>query len=690
MFQVLGVRPILGRDFLPSDEEPGAEPVVILRYNVWLHQFGANPAVIGRTVGIDGAPATVIGVMPRGFSFPHPMFQDLWTPMKPPPGALERKTPWGGPYAFARLPDGISIEKARAEMELIGRRLENAYPDMNPGVVPVIRSFDEWFIGGDARTLYKLIWGAVCFVLLMVCANVANLLVERAMGRSHEISLRLALGAGRWRIIRQFLAESLTLAMLGGGLGWWIAKACVRIYVLAQVNEDVLNFAMDRDVAMWLIGISVGAGLLTGIGCAGYLTKLNIHAVIRDDAQGIAGGKRGAGLSGIFVGAEMVLAVILLASAGVIVRSFLNVYTADVGVNTANILAISNPDLQPKRYPTAATWVPYYRNLANRLGAVPGVESVGLGAIPVSDPRPGAYELADDRVVEEQLRPTVGNFPVGTGYFRTLGIRLISGRAFNDSDRASSVPVAIVSQKFAEQHWPGEVPIGKRLRLFRGDSGKEPSPWLTVVGVVSDIVQNDRTRQTLTPLIYVPYLQAPSPFMAVMVKTSVDPRSLIEPIRRQLYAIDPDVPIPVLMLPLRDLLDRSWAFERNVMALLLVFAAVALLLAAVGLYAAVSHSVRRRAQEFGIRVAIGATGRDVVRLVFRQGISPVGTGLAVGLTAAFAVNRVLKSQLVGVSPADPAALLAASVVLVLAAALGCWIPARRATQVDPAIALRRE
>ncbi len=538
--------------------------------------------------------------------------------------------------------------------------------------------------------LYKVMWGAVCFVLLIVCANVANLLVERAMGRSHEISLRLALGAGRRRIIRQFLAESLTLATLGGAIGWWIAKVCVRIYVLAQVNEDVLNFAMDRRVAMWLIAISVGAGLLTGISSASYLTKLNIHAAIRDDAQGIAGGRRGARLSRIFVAAEMVLAVVLLASAGVIARSFLNVYTADVGVNTANILALSNPDLQPKRYPTATTWVPYYGDLVARLGALPGVESVGLGEIPVSDPSPGAYELADAQVIEEEARPTVASFPVDTGYFRTLGIRVLSGREFNDSDRGSSAPVAIVSRKFAEQNWPGEVPVGKHLRLFRGSSWKEPTPWLTVVGVVSDIVQNDRTRRIFTPLVYIPYLQEPSPFMAVMVRTSVAPRSLIEPIRRQLYAIDPNVPMPVLMLPLQELLDRNWAFERNIAALLGVFAVVALLLAAVGLYAAVSHSVRRRVQEFGIRVAIGATGREIIRLVFRQGIPPVVTGLVLGLSGAFAINRVLKAQLVGVSPADPAALLATSVVLVMAAALGCWIPARRATRVDPAIALRRE
>jgi putative ABC transport system permease protein len=688
IFALLGVKPLLGRDFLPSDEKPGAPPVVILRYAIWSRRFEANPAIIGQMVRIDGRPAAVIGVMPKGFSFPFPMRQDLWTPLTPTPAALRRETGYA-PYAFARLANGVTIESARAEMETIGRRLAGAFPATNRDVVPVVSGFEDWFIGRDARTLYRGMWGAVAFLLLIAGVNVANLLVQQAIGRSREIAIRLALGAGRWRIVRQFLAESLLLSILAGVIGWWIAKAGVHIYALAQVHEDVLNFTMDRLVFAWLAAITLGTGILAGLAAAAHLTARNIHSVSKDNERGIAGGKHATRLSGVFVTGEMALAVILLASAGVIFRSFLNVYTADLGVNTANILAISAPDLPPERYPVPASWIRFYRDLETRLAALPGVASAGLGLAPTDNTPRVAYELAGSLAVDEQSRPAVAEVAASPGYFQTLGTRIVSGRNFDNSDRASGIPVAIVNQRFASRTWPGEAPLGKRLRLFPGNSGKRPAPGLTVVGVVANVVENDRTRQSFDPVVYVPFEQAPAPFMPLLVRTNVAPASLVPVIRRQIYAMDPELPIPVL-LPLSERLDRAWSFERNITALFLFFAAVALLLASVGLYATVSHSVGRRVREIGVRVAVGATSRDVLRLVFRQGIPPVGTGLALGLAISLALNRILKSQLVGVSPADPVALSAASAVLVLAAAPGCWLPARRAARVDPAAALRHE
>ncbi len=664
-FQLLGVKPFLGRDFLPSDEQPGAPSVIILNYAVWVSQFGANPAIVGKTAKLDGLPATVIGVMPKGFSFAYPMTQDLWMPLVPPAGARARATTFGGPFAFARLRDGVTLEQARAEMETIGRRLAKAYPRTNQGVVPVVNSFEEWFIGSDARTLYKGMWVAVGFVLLIVCANVANLLVEQAVSRAHEISIRLALGAGRWCIVRQFVAESLLLSIAGGLIGWGIAVACVRIYELAQVHPDVLSYTIDGRVLLYLIAVSVGTGLIGGLATAAHLTR----------------SKPAKRLSRVFVAAEMVLAVVLLASAGVIGRSFLNVYTADVGVKTANILATATPDLPPERYPDAKTWSPFYRDLLARLQALPGVRSAALGAIPGLTISPVAYELEGAPDVEGKLRPTVAGSAAGPAYFRTLGAGIIAGREFDDSDRASSLPVAIVNRRFAEQNWPGEVPLGKRLRLLPGTA------WLTIVGVVSNITANDPALQTFPPVVYVPYQQKPGPFMPVLIQTSVAPGSLVNAVKRQIYAMDPDLPIPRIM-PLPEWLGLSYGFQRNVTALFVVFAIIALVLASVGLYATVSYSVSRRVREIGIRMAIGATDGDILALVFRQGILPVSAGLTIGLAVSFAVNRVLKSQLVGVSPADPIALLAASAVLILCAALGCWIPARRAARVDPAVAVK--
>ena len=684
-FQMVGVKPVLGRDFSPADERPGAAPVVMLRYEVWATRFAANPAIVGHAVRIDGLPATVIGVMPEGFSFPTN--QDLWTPLVPTAAALRRETYYAR-YAYARLADGMTIESARAEMDTIGQRLARAWPRTNRGVAPVVKGFAEWYVGANVRTLYETMWGAVGFVLLIVCANVANLLIAQAIGRSREISVRMALGAERWRIIQQFLVESLMLSLLGGVIGWWIAKAAVRLYASAHLKNDVvLRFTMDAQVLAYLIAITVATGLLAGLATAIQLTKLNVSGTSRDESRGVAGGRRGTRLAHLFVGAQMALAVVLLAGAGIMLRSFLNVYTADVGVDTSHVLMMA-VGMAPERYPSPESWAPFYQELETRLQALPGVASVGIAnAAPTDDIRRVTYELADAPAVDEHA--TVAWSVVSTGYFQTLGAKVISGRALDASDRASGAPVAIVNQQFAKRNWPGEAAVGKRVRLSVGNSGGAITPWLTVVGVVSNIAQNDRTRQAFDPVVYVPYDQHPSGGMFVFVRTSVAPGSLASAVRREIYAIDPVLSVSNLM-PLGERLDRAYALERSVTVLFLVFAVFALLLASVGLYAAVSRSVNRRIQEIGIRIAIGANGRDILGLVFKQGGVPVGTGLAIGIAVSFAVNRVVKSQLVGVSPADPVALVSACVVLVVCAALGCWIPARRAMRVDPIVALKHE
>jgi putative ABC transport system permease protein len=318
-----------------------------------------------------------------------------------------------------------------------------------------------------------------------------------------------------------------------------------------------------------------------------------------------------------------------------------------------------------------------------RIGSIPGVESVGFGAEPTASVVQRPFELADASNLDANLRPTVGYIGVSSGYFRALGATLISGRNFDESDEALSRPVAIVNQQFANSNWPGENPLGKRLRIFPVILGSPPARWLTVVGVVSNIIQNDRTRQAFDPLVYVPAEGA-----IAFVRTTIASPGLAGAIRRQIYSADPNLPAP--MWPLAEMLNRSYGFERNVTGLLLVFAAIALLVASMGLYAAISHAIRRRFQEIGIRMALGATGHDILTLVFRQSALPVGIGLAFGLVISFGLNRVLKAQLVGVSPVDPPALLAASAVLVLSAAVGCWMPARRATHLDPLIALKHE
>ncbi len=690
VFQLLGVKPILGRDFTPSDAKPGAEPTVILRHNLWEQRFGKDPAIIGQTVRLNGVPTTVIGVMPPGFSFPED--QNLWVPLIPPPDALTRGN-FGAQYVFGRMAAGAAIQGVRAEMATIGRRLASAYPRTNRNVVPVVENFHEFFIGENAMTVWMALWGAVGFVLLIVCANLANLLLARAAGRSHEISVRMALGAGRWRIVRQFLIESLALSGLGGMAGWWIAKWSVRIYALAADGKfaaiastgNVLDYSMDSRMVAYLIAISIGTGILFGLAPALRLSKMDINATLKDGGRGATRGIGGRHLSGLLVIGQMALAVTLLAGAGVMLRSFLSVFTADMGVDTRNVLRM---DLYapPERFANPEERISFYRDIGARLQALPGVESVGFGGVPTySVPRIG-YELADAPVAEEHSRPTVAEIVVSTGYFRTLGARIVSGRGFNDFDGASSPAVAIVNQQFANRNWPGEVPLGKRLRLFA--PWEKSAPWVTVVGVVSNIVQNDPTRQTFEPLVYLPDGQHGGADQA-FIRTRVAPGRLADAVRRQVYAMAPDLPAP--LWPLRELLDRGMPSEqRNISALFLIFAAIALLLASIGLYTVIAYSVSQRTQEIGVRMAIGGTPRDILKLVFRQGMLPLAIGLVIGLTASFAVNRLLKSMLVQVSPADPVTLVVASAVLILAGTLGCLIPARRAMRVDPVVALRNE
>jgi putative ABC transport system permease protein len=692
-FRLIGREPILGRDFTKSDEIPGGAHVVILNYSFWASRYGKDPAVVGRTVRINSAPTTVIGVMPAGFIFPQN--QDLWVPLVPTPNVLRRanRDTW---FVFGRMADGVTIESARAEVEAIGKRLEQAYPLTNKGFPPVVRNFAGFYIGPNASLIYGSLWGGVGFVLLIVCANLANLMLARALVRSRETSARMALGAGRWRVVRQLLIESIMLSALGGFIGWWIAKGGVRCWELVSMPpghswfDHVLDYSLDFRVFAYLIAISAATGILFGLAPALRLSKLDVNGTLKDGGRGITGGARGNRLSGLLVVAETALAVILLAGAGVMIRSYVNTYSADLGVQSEKILD-GIPNLLAFRYPDALARFSFYDRLKTRLEAVPGVESVALASsIPLYGASRLSYELEGASPADEQSRPTLSAVTVGPGYFRTVGAAVLSGRDFNETDGFSAAfsgpQVAIVNQRFARRFWPGENVLGKRFRLFIGNS---PEKWLTVVGVVSNILQSDMARPELNSLVYLPWRQIGAGDMNVLVRTSVPPGSLRTIFRNEVHALDSDMPIFGPFTLIERLQTRYWDKARYT-GLFLIFAAIALLLASVGLYAVIAHSVSRRTQEMGIRMALGAAARDMLGLIFREGMLPVGIGLAIGLAASVAVNRVMKSELVRVSPGDPLTLIATSAVLIFSAALGCWIPARRAMRVDPAVALRHD
>ena len=684
VFKLVGQRPLMGRDFTTADETPGAPPVAILNYGFWERRYGKDPAIIGRVVRMNGAPTTIIGVMPEGFSFPQNI--DVWVPLMKTAEVVQRREKRDTWFAFGPLAEGATFENARAEIEGIGKRLSAAYPLTNKDYQPQVGHFHEFFIGSNATMIYGSMWGAVGFVLLIACANLANLLLARAMGRSREISVRIALGSGRWRIIRQLLMESLMLSGMGGLLGWWIAKWGVRAYELAMASKEswlVLDYTMDYRILAYLIAISIGTGILFGLAPALRISRLDVNSALKDGGRGSTTGGKGKHLAAFLVTGEMALAVVLLAGAGVMIRSFLKIHGADMGVNTGNVL-VTALNLPSSGYPLPEARISFYERLQARLEAIPGVESIALADELPSWGKRFPFELAG-APVDDSRRPKLPVLIVSPAYFHTVGASLLAGREFSEADGVSGVPVALVNQMFASKHWPGEDPLGKRVRLFKGTV---PEGWLTVVGVVSNILQGDQTRQNFSPVIYLPYRQRALTSMWVFARTRVSPATLAITLRHEILTADSELPMygPYALGPH---LEVYWD-SRLYGSMFLIFAAIALLLASIGLYAVIAHSVNQRTQELGIRMAIGATAQDIVQLVFRQGMIPLGIGLIIGLTASLAVNRVLKSMLVQVSPSDPLTLAVASGVLVLAAMLGCWIPARRAMRVDPVVALRHE
>jgi predicted permease len=682
-FRLIGARPMLGHDFTRSDEIPGAAPVAILTYSFWDSRFAKDPKIVGRTIRMNGIPTTVIGIMPQGFSFPEK--QDVWVPLIPTPEVRDRghRDPW---FAFGRLAPGATVAGARAEMEAIGRRLGDAFPLTNRGrnLIPQVQTFNQFFFFGNENTIYWTMWGAVVFVLLIACANLANLMLARAIGRSRELSLRIALGASRWRVVRQLLFESLMLSLVGGLLGWGMARQGVQLWAVADRGPGmqswrILDYSLDYRVLAYLIAISAGAALLFGLAPARRVSKLDVNAALKDGGRGASGNVRGRHLSGLLVIGEMALAVLLLTGAGVMVRSFLNIYHANLGVNTANIL-IQGVSLPPGSYPLPEARTAFFDKVSARLKAVPGVESLALtDALPTRHASSLPYELAGSASAGGLGLPTVSVLVVSPDYFRTLGAILLSGRDFTDQDNASGLPVAIVNERFASRAWPDGNPLGSRFRVFDGKNPAYPGQaWLTVVGVSSDIVQNDGTGQKFSPAVYLPYRQKSPRSLSVLARTRVPPENLAIAFRREMLSIDSELPV-FRTVTLNEQLQGNYWSTGLYGVLFAILAAIGLLLASVGLYAVMAHSVSRRTQEIGIRMAIGATARDVRRLVFRQGMLPLGIGLAIGLAGSFAVNPVLKSFLVQVSPSDPMSLGLSALILIVAALLGCLIPAHRTT-----------
>jgi putative ABC transport system permease protein len=688
-FSLLGVPPMLGRDFTPADEVAGASPVAILNYRVWESRFGKGADVVGAPIQIDGAPATIIGVMPERFDFPTQF--DLWMPLVQTP-ELQQRGISHGYIAVGRLRDGVRLQEASAELETINQHLAADHPATNRGIVPRLLTHAEMISGPDARVIWGSLWLGAWFVLLIACANLANLSLVRTIGRWRDFSTRIALGAGQWRMVRQIGLESLTLTGVAGTIAWWLTGWSVHRWAVATASiYQILDYRVDGGTLTYLMTIAVAAAMLWSLAPIVRVLQIGASGALKGDARGVTHGLRGKGLQAGLVVVQMALAVVLLAGAGVLGRSFMNIVGADTGVRDPEHVLAGRLILPSENYNSLPKRVAYFDRLDAQLRTISGLQDISI-----ANNVPGRG--AELRVMEVEGHPTQPDsvrtaaiFTVGSGYFQVMGVPMLSGRDFNDEDGEAASKVAIVNERFAALFWPGDNPVGKRLR---SSDRARPGEWHTVVGIAPNIMQGDPLRQGFKPVVYVSGRQYPMRAAYFFVRTRVPPDGVARTVRTEIQNLDPDVDLEELttlkahLTFKRDYMDAQHSELGKHAAIAPVFAVIALLLAAIGLYAVAAHSVSQRTKEIGVRIAIGAAPQDIRRLIFREGMGPVAMGLVLGLAASLAANRILQSQLVGVSPYDAVTMVGAPVVLIMVALLACQIPARRAMSVDPVVVLR--
>ncbi|HYY56582.1 MAG TPA: ABC transporter permease [Pyrinomonadaceae bacterium] len=684
-FSLLGSRAAVGRTFLPEDEKAGAPTVVVLSNGLWKRRFGSDPKVLGQKLEVEGESATIVGVMPPDFDFPKGV--ELWAPLTPIPGGWTEQRGFRVLRAMARLKPGVSVEQAQSEMDAIARRLGEEFPKENKGygvtIIPLVKS-----IFGNARPALLILLGAVFLVLLIACVNVANLLLARAATRQKEIALRLALGASRSRLVRQLLTESLLLALMGGALGLLLATFGVE-YLVALAPQDIPRIGragINIQVVGFAFIVSFMTAIIFGLAPALQSSRPELNEALKEGGAKSQGGARAKRLRSFLVVSEVALAVILMVGAGLLVRSFNNLQRIDPGFNAENVFTARVALVQSK-YPDEPEQKAFFAQLLERVKTLPGVESAAVVLMrPLSgtvgwDP-PFAVE---GQTPEEQTANPYSNYEaISPGYFHTMSIPLVRGRDFNDQDRGDAASVAIVNETMARKYWPGQEPIGRRLKFGKANSN---APWLTVVGVVRDV--RYREWDGVRPDIYVPFLQDCEYRTDFVVRTKVDPLSLSESFRREVYALDKDQAV-ASVTTMEELVKAALARPRFNTLLLGIFAALALALSAVGVYGVMAYTVTQQTHEIGVRMALGAQSADVLKMIVGQGLKLIAVGLFIGVAGALLLTRLMSSLLFGVTATDPLTFAGVSALLAAVALLACFIPARRATKVDPMVALRYE
>jgi putative ABC transport system permease protein len=689
-FAVLGVEPMLGRLFREDEDQPNAERVVALSYGFWQRRFGGDPKVVGQTLNLSGDAYTIVGVLPPTFQLAPRGAVEVWAPWRPNDAQLTRRyMHWVN--VIARLKPGVSEAQAQAEMQTIAARIAQDHKDSHAGTNITVTPLHDQIVR-QVKPLLLVLLGAVGFVLLIACANVANLLLARASARQKEIAVRAALGAGRWRLIRQLLIESALLALLGGGLGLLLAQWGVEA-LIAAIPDNVLNFmpylrdvALDGRTLAFTGALALVTIIVFGLAPALHASKLDLHSALKEGGRTSGEGSRRR-LRDLLVVGEIALALVLLVGAGLMMKSLMRLLEVDPGFDPKNVLTFS-VSLPAAKYDQNEEVYAFHHQLISRLESLPGVKGAGtVTVIPlIGGNTTRFYDAAQPRPApggetEANLREVSDN------YFRVLGVPLIAGRHFTERDNADAPGVLIVNQTLAKRVFPNGDAVGQRL-IFSGDDSTPNQ----IVGVVGNEKVNGLAEQT-TPVVYYPFLQDTTPALTknLVVRTAGDPAALVSAIRNECRELEPGLTVAQVMTMEQIIANSPSTFMRRYPALLIgVFAAVALLLAAIGIYGVMSYSVSQQTREIGVRLALGARKLDVLRLVIGRGMLLALAGVGVGVVAAFGLTRLMTGLLFGVEASDPATFGLIALLLVMVALLACYVPARRASKIDPLTALRHE
>ena len=691
-FDVFGLRAERGRLFAAADEQAGHAPVVVVSHSLWQSRFGGANDLVGRNVTLDGKSYTVVGIAPQGFQYPGET--EAWLPpLRLAPESNERMDVtqvrgFGYLSAVALLKPGVSLAQAAGEMETITARLRRQYPDTNNPRFNRVVSLRKHLVG-ETDTMLWLLFGAVCFVLLIACANVANLSLVRAAARQKEMAIRAALGASRGRVIGQLLTESTLLALGGGALGWMLAVWGVELItrLLPRDFPRLREISLDWRVLLFTLLASVSTGTLFGLAPAWQSAKTDVHETLKKSARGATGGWRQRRLRHLLIVAEIALSLVLLAGAGLLLRSFTHLQSVSAGFTPQQVLTAR---LSPAgaAYRADPAYISYFRRVIERVRIIPGVEAVGaINKLPLTWGDTAGYRIEGRPLLTPDKWPEAEYRAVSSDYFRALSIPIVQGRAFNERDNEAAPQVMIVNQALARRDFPGENPVGKRINPGATDRTGQPV-WFEIVGVAAN-VRSPELAEESQPEFYLSGLQDTFAEMSLVIRAAVEPASLASAVRQAAAEVDKTQPVSNLTT-MEAFVSEAYARPRFNLVLLGLFGGLALLLSAAGIYGVMAYGVAQRKNELGLRLALGAQPHDVMNLILRQGLRLISVGLVLGLVSALALTRLMKSLLFGVNATDAVTFAAVTLLLLVVALLACLIPARRATRVDPLATLRQE